>query len=244
MPLVNLLLFLALVLLPTRDKPPHTLKAPGESPPPVLDPPVLEATSPVESIQPVRDAFADPRVLVTGVSARSARRGRPAFEPLRQVHRSIVLESQWRSGLVALAIAVPLAVLAVLVGGAVLQSYGFSPSLGPFTLGMVTVLLYGFSRPKPLGSCIGVAMLAVALAGMAILCAALEGAICLIMAAADRVLPCLSRGGRRLYDPSSALAERQLRRTLVGSASRAAGIDGGRIGATSRRRRCAASAPK
>src|SRR5712692_9293626 len=58
-PLVNLLLFLVLVLLPTQD--------------------VLTA---VAVPQPV------PR----------------RFEPLRRVHRSIVRESYWRSGLVALAV--------------------------------------------------------------------------------------------------------------------------------------------
>src|SRR5207244_3796228 len=107
-----------------------------------------------------------------------------SFEPLRRAHRSIVLESNWRSGMVALALAVPLALFAVLLGAQVLQSYGFSLFVGaPFTLGMVTVLLFGFSRPKPFGPCIGVAMAAVALAGLALLLVAFEGAICLIMAA-------------------------------------------------------------
>jgi uncharacterized membrane protein YhaH (DUF805 family) len=138
-PLVNLLFFLVLVLLPTQ-----------------------EVLTVVAVPQPV------PR----------------RFEPLRRVHRSIVLESYWRSGLVALAVTVPCAVLGVVLGAQVLQSYGFSLFVGaPFALGMISVLLFGFSRPQPLGMCLAVALTASALAGVAILLVALEGAICLIMAA-------------------------------------------------------------
>jgi hypothetical protein len=138
-PLVNLLLFLLLVLLPTQD--------------------VLTA---VVVPQPV------------------LRR----LEPWRTAHRSLVQESYWRSGLVALGSTVPLAVLAVVLEAQVLQSYGFSLFVGaPFALGMISVLLFGFSRPQPLGACLGVAMTAATLAGLAVLVIALEGLICLIMAA-------------------------------------------------------------
>jgi hypothetical protein len=99
-------------------------------------------------------------------------------------HRSLVRESYWRSGLVTLAVTVPLAVLAVVLGAQVLQSYGFSLFVGaPFALGMFSVLLFGFSRPQPLGACLAVALAAGALAGVAVLAIAIEGAFCLIMAA-------------------------------------------------------------
>ena len=138
-PVVNLLLFLLLVLLPTQE--------------------VLMA---VAVPQPVR-------------------RG---LQPWRQAHRSFVRTSYWRSGLVALAITVPLTVLAVVLGAQVLQSYGFSLFVGaPFALGMISVLMFGFSRPQPLGACLGVAMVAGALVCLAIIVIALEGIICLIMAA-------------------------------------------------------------
>lgn len=138
-PLVNLLLFLILVLLPTQE--------------------VLTA---VAIPQPVR---------------------RP-LEPWRQAHRNFARESYWRSGLVSLAITVPLAVLGVVLGAHVFQSYGFSLFVGaPFALGMVSVLLFGFSRPQTWGACLTVATAAWGLAGLAILGVALEGAICLIMAA-------------------------------------------------------------
>lgn len=138
-PLVNLLLFLVLVLLPTREARP-----------------VVAVPQPVP---------------------------RP-FEPLRRVHQRVAGGSHWRSGLAALAITVPLAVLAVVLGAHVLQSYGFTLFVGaPFALGMFSVLLFGFSRPRPLGECLLVALAALGLAGLAILAFAIEGIICLIMAA-------------------------------------------------------------
>jgi hypothetical protein len=109
---------------------------------------------------------------------------RRTLEPWQRIHRSIVRESYWRSGLVALAITVPLAVLGVAVAAQVFQSYGFSLFVGaPFALGMISVLLFGFSRPQPLGACLSVALLAAMMAGLAIIAVAFEGLICLIMAA-------------------------------------------------------------
>jgi hypothetical protein len=137
-PLVNLLLFLVLVLVPTQ-------------PTPVLEP-------------------AEPP--------------RRRLEPWRQAHRRLARDSHWRSGLVALAVTVPLAVLAVWLGAQVLQSYGFSLFVGaPFALGMFSVLLFGFSRPQPFGLCMVVAMAAATLAGVVIIAVAFEGLICLLMAA-------------------------------------------------------------
>ncbi len=138
-PLVNLLLFAVLVVLPTRET-------------------------------------------LTALSApRQPGRG---TEAMRRVHRRFVRASHWRSGLAALAVTVPLGVLGVVLGANVLESYGFSLFVGaPFALGMMTVLLYGFSWPKPFGACMGIAFAAAGLAGAALFVIAIEGAICLLMAA-------------------------------------------------------------
>jgi uncharacterized membrane protein YhaH (DUF805 family) len=137
-PLVNLLFFLVLVLLPTQE-------------------------------------------ILTAVAVR--RQVARKLEPWQRVHWSFVRDSYWRSGLAALAITVPLAVLGVVVGAQVFRSYGFSLFVGaPFALGMISVLLFGFSRPQPLLPCLAVAMGAAGLAGLAILAVALEGIICLLMA--------------------------------------------------------------
>lgn len=106
------------------------------------------------------------------------------LEPWQRVHRSFVRDSYWRSGLAALAFTVPLGVLGVVIAAQVLQSYGFSLFVGaPFAVGMISVLLFGFSKPQPLLPCLAVALASAMLAGMAIVAVALEGIICLLMAA-------------------------------------------------------------
>ncbi len=103
---------------------------------------------------------------------------------LRLAHRNLVRDRMWVSGLVALMVTVPMSVLAVFIGGEVLQSYGFSLFVGgPFALGMLSVLIFGFSYPKSFGACMLVALAAGGAAGFALLLVALEGDVCLIMAA-------------------------------------------------------------
>jgi hypothetical protein len=103
---------------------------------------------------------------------------------LRVAHKKITYGSPWPAGLLAVLIAAPLTAAGVFVGANLFKSYGFSLFLGaPFALGLVSVLLFGFSRPQPFGACVLVALAAEAVAGVAVLVFALEGAICLIMAA-------------------------------------------------------------
>jgi hypothetical protein len=103
---------------------------------------------------------------------------------LRTAHQQFARDSYWRSGFVALAVTVPLAVIGVVVGAEILRSYGFTLFVGgPFAIGMFSVLIFGFSRPQPLGACLAVAMSATLVSGIAVLVFALEGAICLILAA-------------------------------------------------------------
>ena len=184
-PLVNLILFLVLILLPTQE------------------------------------------VLTAVAVARPAPR---SLEPWQRVHRNFARDSYWRSGLVSLAITVPLSVLAVVVGAQMLQSYGFSLFVGaPFALGMISVLLFGFSKPQPLGASLAVAMLAATLAGLAVLAVALEGIICLIMAAPIAYFLALLGSGR-LRHPGASLVERTRVDAEPGRHVLAAGPDGGRVG--------------
>ena len=164
-PLVNLLFFLLLVLLPTYEPPGAKWAVAGDADSGEL--PVPERFWQRASIKREEPVTVWPHWQVQ----------------LRQIHRSIVLESYWRSGLVALAITVPLAVLGVFLGAQILESYGFSLFVGaPFALGMISVLLFGFSRPKPFAACMLVAVMALFLAAAAVLAVALEGLVCLIMA--------------------------------------------------------------
>lgn len=75
---------------------------------------------------------------------------------------------------------VPLTMLAV----DQLHGYGFGLFLGlPFALGLVAALIHSHHERRSLGACISVAVLSVLLLGMGLLLAAVEGVICLLMAA-------------------------------------------------------------
>jgi Polyketide cyclase / dehydrase and lipid transport len=146
-PIVNLILFAILVVLPTRPVAltPMPTAEPSPTGPPSIDEPLTR---------------------------------------LQRAHRSIVLGNPWRSGLVSLLITVPACVALVVFETEVLRSYAFSLFVGgPFFAGMISVMIYGFSRPQSLSSCVAVGMASTALIGVVLLVLAREGAICLLMAA-------------------------------------------------------------
>ena len=109
------------------------------------------------------------------------------------------------------------AMLTLLLGGLVayfstdvLKSYGWGLFVGvPFAMGFGSVLIYTYHEPRSLSSCLGVAMLSPALLGLAFLAYALEGIICVLMAA-PLALPLAAMGGslafflQRLYRPDQA----------------------------------------
>jgi hypothetical protein len=74
------------------------------------------------------------------------------------------------------------AMTALIVQG--LGDYGWGLFVGmPFFLGLSSVLIYGYHAPRSFGSCIGISLLSVLLASAALIAIALEGVICIIMAA-------------------------------------------------------------
>ncbi|HVH69948.1 MAG TPA: DUF805 domain-containing protein, partial [Candidatus Dormibacteraeota bacterium] len=91
-----------------------------------------------------------------------------------------------QTGSAALAIAVT-AVLGlgfVLLGTIVIGAYGWSLFVAlPFCLGMFSVLLYSYHEPRDWWQCLGVALLPVGLVGAALIVVAVEGIICVLMAA-------------------------------------------------------------
>jgi hypothetical protein len=182
-PLVNLLLFLILALLPSRKIVPAIVMAYATPKANDWNPLLGAARSKDARIIPAESLPRDAFHRDTKITKNVPRPGRRRFEPLREYHRSIVLESYWRSGMMALVVTVPLVVLAVVLSAEVLQSYGFGLFLcAPFAVGMFSVLLFGFSRPQPLGACLLVALAGTVLVGSTLLGIALEGFICLIMA--------------------------------------------------------------
>ncbi len=65
-----------------------------------------------------------------------------------------------------------------------LGNYGWGLFVGlPFCLGLASVLIYGYHESRPLGTCLGVSLLSIALTCVALMAFALEGFICIIMAA-------------------------------------------------------------
>lgn len=110
--------------------------------------------------------------------------GPERFARFRATCRRITRGNPTPSAALALAVSVPLALGFVFLSVTLLQSYGWGLFVGlPFCLGLGVVLLYGAAGPQSFGSCIGVAMLAATLVGLFALVLAMEGFICLIMAA-------------------------------------------------------------
>lgn len=98
--------------------------------------------------------------------------------------KRIIPESNWGSAAMALVISSVLGAAATLLSVNVLSIYGWGLFVAlPFCLGFFSVLLHGYHRPRSLGSCLAVASLSVVLLGLLLLGLAIEGVICLAMAA-------------------------------------------------------------
>jgi hypothetical protein len=96
----------------------------------------------------------------------------------------IIPESNWGSAAMALVITSVLGGAATLLSVGTLAVYGWGLFVAlPFCLGLFSVLLFGYHEPRRLSSCLAVASLSVVLLGALLLAVAVEGLICLIMAA-------------------------------------------------------------
>ena len=77
-----------------------------------------------------------------------------------------------------------LSAVCVWLGTTVLREYGWALFVGlPFTFGFLSVLIYGYHARRSFWSCVAVSLAATAVAGVALLVVAIEGIVCLIMAA-------------------------------------------------------------
>ena len=104
----------------------------------------------------------------------------PHVRPLDQlIPRGIV-----ESALLAIGLTTVIGLIFALLGTKILGSYGWSLYVAlPFCLGMFSVLLYSYHEPRSWGSSMEVALLPIAIIGLLIMAIALEGFICLAMAA-------------------------------------------------------------
>ncbi len=185
-PVVNFFFFVILSLLPSQParlapKKPAGDLAPGKAQDAIQCLPAYPGNEP-EGIQrlPPHSARGDPDVDPALLRIMGPER----FARFRAVHRRITRGEPWPSAGVALMISVPLALAFVYLSVHTLGNYGWGLFVGmPFCLGFCAVVLYGLTRPQSFANCISVAMLATTLVGVFMLFAALEGFICLLMAA-------------------------------------------------------------
>jgi hypothetical protein len=97
---------------------------------------------------------------------------------------AIIPQSKWGSAVVAVIVTTTITVLMAWGGIAVFKDYGWTIFVGlPFCLGFLSALLDSFHEERSLRRCFAVANSAVLLVGAGLLLFALEGVICLIMAA-------------------------------------------------------------
>lgn len=113
-----------------------------------------------------------------------ARAGDSFIARLTHTVGRVIPDSSWGSAAFGVLVTVPLAIGSLYVSVYVMKDYGWGLFVGlPFFLGLISVLLYGFHAPRSLGMCLLVAMLSVTFVCAALFAFAVEGLICLIMAA-------------------------------------------------------------
>ncbi len=96
----------------------------------------------------------------------------------------IIPENPLGSAAMSLALSVPLGIAATALAVNGLKGYGWGVFAGlPFWIGMAAVLVHGYRAPRSLAQCLGVAALAISIVGGALVLVAIEGLICILMAA-------------------------------------------------------------
>ena len=113
----------------------------------------------------------------------------------RAVHRRVAGESSPAAFALACFLSVVMTAGLVFLAANTLQSYGFGVFVAaPFAAGWLAAVLYGLPRRRTVGQCLGVAAVALAASGLVLLGFALEGAVCILMAA-PLALPLALLGG-------------------------------------------------
>ena len=99
------------------------------------------------------------------------------------------------SAVMAVLFTVPIGLALVLLGERVLDNYGWGLFVAlPFAMGFAAAVIYGLRRPRSLKASVGVACLSATLLGTLLFAVAVEGMMCLIMAA-PLALPLAAFGG-------------------------------------------------
>ncbi|MCP9493341.1 MAG: hypothetical protein MSG64_02685 [Pyrinomonadaceae bacterium MAG19_C2-C3] len=103
---------------------------------------------------------------------------------IKNLFAHFVPEGQVGSAFAGIIITLPLALLATQFSIVALENYGWGVFVGlPFFIGLASVLIYGYQRPRTFGACLAVALLSIVLFGAVLIGLAVEGLICIVMAA-------------------------------------------------------------
>lgn len=113
-----------------------------------------------------------------------ARRGPEADRPETEWLARFIPHNPLGSAALAVGISLLLGLATASLAVQFLEDYGWGLFVGlPFCMGLVSSLLAGYHYPRSFGACALVSCLSITLAGGALLAVAVEGAICLAMAA-------------------------------------------------------------
>jgi len=104
----------------------------------------------------------------------------PSVRPLdRWIPRT-----KWGSAILATGLTTLLGLIFALIGTQLVQTYGWGLFVAlPFCLGLFSVLLHSYHEPRSFSECIGVAVLPISVLGIVLMAIAIEGLICILMAA-------------------------------------------------------------
>jgi uncharacterized membrane protein YhaH (DUF805 family) len=104
----------------------------------------------------------------------------PAVRPLDD----IIPRGQLGSALLSILLTSALGLLFAWMGTALLGSYGWGLFVAlPFCLGLFAVLLHSYHGPRDYGTCMNVALLPMGIVAAVLLVVAMEGVVCILMAA-------------------------------------------------------------
>ncbi|MBV8172481.1 MAG: hypothetical protein JO219_11185 [Candidatus Eremiobacteraeota bacterium] len=118
------------------------------------------------------------------VAARAKAPAATAEKPARRILDRIMPFGFFASAAMAVALTAIFGVGAIALGTLVFREYGWGVFVAvPVSQGILAAMLLGYREPRSLIQCLGVAELSVILGGALLLAVALEGAICIAMAA-------------------------------------------------------------
>ena len=108
---------------------------------------------------------------------------------------NLVPDSRLGSAAFSLLFTVPAGIGITILGTKLLVNYGWGMFVAlPFAMGLAAALVYASNGPRTLHGCVSVACLSIAVLGCCLLAIAVEGAVCLMMAA-PIALPLAAFGG-------------------------------------------------